>query len=228
MSEAPQGPGWWQASDFKWYPPERQSNYVAPPPPPPRQPPPPGYHNPGAGHAPYMPPGPPHQAHPGYPQYQAAGGQRPSDGLAAAKDIAAKFSVATWLLVGGFVFAVIASFLPWATVNAIIINVSVPLPGATKVAVFLIVAGATWLAWPIFSGSQMPVNRLIGLSVVAGLLIFPFLQGLYGVFFNDYESEHVDVSPGFGLLLYAVALVAIGVGILRLWQGRSTTRGQAF
>jgi MFS family permease len=31
---APQGPGWWQASDLKWYPPERNSDYVAPLPPP--------------------------------------------------------------------------------------------------------------------------------------------------------------------------------------------------
>jgi hypothetical protein len=28
-----EGPGWWQASDLKWYPPEQHSDYVAPPPP---------------------------------------------------------------------------------------------------------------------------------------------------------------------------------------------------
>ena len=39
MSEVSQGPGWWQASDLKWYPPERHPNYEAPPPPPPGQPP---------------------------------------------------------------------------------------------------------------------------------------------------------------------------------------------
>lgn len=34
MSETPQGPGWWQASDAKWYPPEaRPSPSAAPPPP---------------------------------------------------------------------------------------------------------------------------------------------------------------------------------------------------
>lgn len=31
MSDRPQGPGWWQASDLKWYPPEQHANYVAPP-----------------------------------------------------------------------------------------------------------------------------------------------------------------------------------------------------
>ena len=36
-----QGPGWWQASDLKWYPPELHADYVAPLPPPPKLPPPP-------------------------------------------------------------------------------------------------------------------------------------------------------------------------------------------
>ena len=31
MSDASQGPGWWQASDGKWYPPEQQPG-IAPPP----------------------------------------------------------------------------------------------------------------------------------------------------------------------------------------------------
>jgi hypothetical protein len=35
MSDQPHGHGWWQASDNKWYPPERHPNYLTPPPPPP-------------------------------------------------------------------------------------------------------------------------------------------------------------------------------------------------
>jgi Domain of unknown function (DUF4234) len=34
VSDAPQGPGWWQASDGKWYPAEQQPHYPPPPPPP--------------------------------------------------------------------------------------------------------------------------------------------------------------------------------------------------
>lgn len=30
MSDRPQGSGWWQASDLKWYPPEQHANHVAP------------------------------------------------------------------------------------------------------------------------------------------------------------------------------------------------------
>lgn len=50
MSDTPQGPGWWQASDAKWHPPE-QAPGVAPPPAPA---PPPGYGPPPApGALPY-------------------------------------------------------------------------------------------------------------------------------------------------------------------------------
>lgn len=35
MSDVSQGPGWWQASDGKWYAPEQHPDYVPPPPPPP-------------------------------------------------------------------------------------------------------------------------------------------------------------------------------------------------
>jgi Family of unknown function (DUF6131) len=38
MTELSQGPQWWQASDLKWYPPERHPNYEAPPPAPPPRP----------------------------------------------------------------------------------------------------------------------------------------------------------------------------------------------
>lgn len=41
MSDMSQGPGWWVASDGKWYPPEQHPNYVAPPPVPPSPPAPP-------------------------------------------------------------------------------------------------------------------------------------------------------------------------------------------
>jgi hypothetical protein len=31
VSDGPQGPGWWQASDLKWYPPDRHADSAAPP-----------------------------------------------------------------------------------------------------------------------------------------------------------------------------------------------------
>ena len=41
MTDEPQGPKWWQASDLKWYPTEQHPDYVASLPPPPKLPPPP-------------------------------------------------------------------------------------------------------------------------------------------------------------------------------------------
>lgn len=65
MSHAPQGPGWWQASDHKWYPPEQHPSYGAPPPQPPMPPPAPqaappgpGYYSAGASGYPAPPGGP--------------------------------------------------------------------------------------------------------------------------------------------------------------------------
>ena len=39
MSDVSQGPGWWMASDEKWYAPESHPNYRPPSPPPPPAPP---------------------------------------------------------------------------------------------------------------------------------------------------------------------------------------------
>lgn len=39
VSDQAQGPGWWQASDDLWYPPESHPEYRPPPPPPPSSPP---------------------------------------------------------------------------------------------------------------------------------------------------------------------------------------------
>ncbi len=54
MSDAPQGPGWWLASDGRWHPPESRS---AVPPLPPTYPPPASYPPPGAYSAPHATPG---------------------------------------------------------------------------------------------------------------------------------------------------------------------------
>jgi hypothetical protein len=53
MSDTSQGPGWWRASDGKWYRPEQHPNYRPPPPPPPPSLP-----------APPLPPPPPRCHHP--------------------------------------------------------------------------------------------------------------------------------------------------------------------
>jgi hypothetical protein len=85
MSDAPQAPGWWQASDGRWYPPEQKQSAPAPAPgyPPadaPSTPPPAGYRaggSAGPGGGGYPPSGG------GVPSggYPASAGQAPSGGV---------------------------------------------------------------------------------------------------------------------------------------------------
>lgn len=75
MSDVSQGPGWWQASDGKWYAPEQASGAAAPTGPPPAGPP-PGYGPPSGPPGGYGPPsGAPagYGAPTGYPQQPGYG-----------------------------------------------------------------------------------------------------------------------------------------------------------
>jgi hypothetical protein len=101
MSDTSPGPGWWQAADLKWYPPEQHAKYVpppsAPPPPPPPSAPPPG---PGQPAAPHVQGG----------QYAGAGGS----GITF--DLPAILPGGLIVLVGAFLYCVFG-FFPWYTIN---------------------------------------------------------------------------------------------------------------
>ena len=58
MSDYPEGPGWWQASDQKWYPPESFPSDAPAQQPPPSSAPAPSYGQPAAGQEWGGPPGP--------------------------------------------------------------------------------------------------------------------------------------------------------------------------
>jgi hypothetical protein len=170
-----------------------------------------------------------------------------SEGLVAAKGFAAKLSITGWLIFAGLVVAAIGIFLPWVTVSA-----DVPLAGHLSAdlspfkdfwifGVLVVIACAAWLAWPAFSRSRIPLNRLIGLSVAVGLLVVCFVIGVWayvnGVLERDKEFADsgtedlkglVDVSIGPGLILYTAAMVAIVVGTVQLWRQRSRTQNQAY
>jgi hypothetical protein len=145
------------------------------------------------------------------------------------------------LLFGGFVIAAIALFLPWATVsvdsplggNLYAVDAS-PFKGGWNFLILLVIAGGAWLAWPTISGSHMSVKRLSGLTAVVGVQIVCLLIGLVGyangvaekgkaAAATGEELSGLHVSIGFGLVLYAAAVVAITVGAVRVWLGRSRT-----
>lgn len=223
-------------------PPMPPSGGAMPPPPPP--PPPHKPHQPMPGMPPPgMPPGaeagppgglpPPAWPPPPY-ESRPDSGQAPPVSFATIQANVAK-SATAWLLIGGSVVAVISLFLTWFTVKGSalgidIISKDVSPPAYWKLMVLLMIAGAGWLAWPFFAGARLSVQRLIGLSVVVILLAGLAVTNWYTAASESTSDDDsaVSVSPGFGLLLYLAAVVAIAVGVVRIWMSRSNTRGQAY
>lgn len=114
MSEVPQGPGWWLASDGKWYSPEQAPGYAAPTAspagygPPPGSPP-AGYQAPPAAYGP--PPVAPPVGPPGYGYPAAPYGFAPvrrTNGLAIAAMVCSFFF---WLYGIGAVLGVVFGFI---------------------------------------------------------------------------------------------------------------------
>lgn len=164
------------APDSKWYPSRRYSNDVAPPAPPS------GADVPEGGQPPGAPAGPPLQAWTSpFPAVQ---------GFAAVRGYAARLSATTGLLFGGLVIAATAMFMPWVTVSVdsplggslYKVDAS-PFSGGGIFAVLLVIAGAGWLAWPILSGSLLPIKRLWALTAAVGVQITCLLVG-----FGDYVN----------------------------------------
>ncbi len=230
MSSASQGPGWWQASDGKWYPPQQESGYQAPPPPPAAAPTaPPSWS---------APPAPPAYPAPGG-QYPAPGGQYPAPGgpnfgnaQAAFASGVAKIPRAGWVVAGGLVAALIALFLPLANISAAgLVSIDVYWPGWAKFIGFLCVAGGLVLTWAIYDRIQNRQAALIGLSALVGLMIAHLILNWFTF---DSESKGngdlagVDVSPGFGLLLYTLGLGVAAVGIVLIWRARPTPQPRPY
>jgi hypothetical protein len=152
------------------------------------------------------------------------------DGLATVKGFAGKMSVSAWIVLGGLVATVIATFLPFATVSLklfgrTLTSRDVPADGTAKVVVIVLAAAAVLLALPALSGSPVSVARLIGLSVVVGVL-----GGLTFVWYNTVSAKNnegegfVAVTPAFGMLVYGAAVIVAGVGVVLLWIDRSKNK----
>jgi len=209
----------------------------APPPPPnrPRQadnrPPPPGYSPPQARPGPNPPAQPASQQwQPPEPQNPGGAAQTASDGVAAVKGVASTISVPAWIVLGGLLVTVISIFLPFATVSLrlfgrTLTSHGVAADGTAKLVVIVLAAVAAFLALPVLSGSHIPAGRLIGLSVVVGLLGALTFVWFHTVSTKNSEGEgFVDVAPAFGLWVYAAAVIVTAVGVVVLWMDRSKTK----
>ncbi|CAM3308630.1 hypothetical protein BST27_29410 [Mycobacterium intermedium] len=181
------------------------------------------------------------------PDYVAPGRRPQTPGLATVKSFVPKDLVTAGLLFVGLALAAISLFLPWTTITAKVlfgtttIDAS-PFRGGWSFLILLVIAGAGWLAWPTISGAQMLFRRIVGLTGVVGLLGVFFLIGAINYAQGisekqqaiaeagdsaDFIANGVDVSLGFGFVLYTMALVAIAVGLGRVWARRSTAGKRA-
>jgi hypothetical protein len=153
-----------------------------------------------------------------------------SDGLATVKGFAAKLSIAGWLLLGGLLIAIVAIFLPFATVSINLFGFTVraheaSAGGTARIVVLLLVAVAVGLAWPAPSGPGGAVARLLGLSVVVVLFVVVAVVAYLDVSEHNSKGEGiVKVSPAFGLLLYGAGVLVIAVAVVWLWIDRSRTQ----
>lgn len=230
MTNQPQGPGWWQASDGNWYPPQQQSGYAPPPPQAPMGP--PGYRAAGqtTGTPMAPPPAQPWSPPAAGPQYSAAGGQPFSQASAAFTSGAAKLPLPAWLLYGGLAVALISIFLPWATVSAEgILTLSVPLDDVSKVGDFLLIAVSAWLVWVTFAQPQKRWAQII-LTVLVGILVIDMIiewASLGSAAGDVRDTPGVSVSPSVGILLYTAAVSFLAVRIVFLFISRSKSQPPA-
>jgi hypothetical protein len=153
-------------------------------------------------------------------------------------------STTTKILAGGLAVALVAIMLPWesdTTTSGETINAT---PSDTGQLPYLLVliALAGWAAWPTLSGT-LSLKRRIGLAVVVAVLSlfaigkfaalgdaqseidegsstpdFTDEAGNFDLDMDDYFGSGIEeYAPGFGLFLFSGALVALWVGVARVW-----------
>lgn len=207
MSDQSQGPGWWQASDGKWYRPEQHPNYQPPAPAPPAP-------TPAAPTPPE--PAPPHQDLP--PVLEPPLVSPPADLPVEAPNSAPKASPlagkspAQLVVLGSAVAMAIGAFLPWAKVVFFLGTVSAS--GIDGGDGWFYVGGAAVLALLAWRGE--PGWPILAVSVLgaAGFVWERYDIGTAG------DEAGFSVSLGIGLwLIAATCIVAGGAAVHTLTAG---------
>lgn len=213
MSDVSQGPGWWQASDGKWYPPQ-QAPGAAPQ----------GFAGqpsggpggfggpPGGGPGGFGGPpgggpggfGGPAGGPPGF------GGPAGLPGQAAYGAPASGGNAAGWGVVAGAGLLVISAFLPWASIEGLITVNGTDGDGGITI-VFAIIAAIMGIV------AALKGKRWAGITaIVFGLL--SFLVGLLNLL--DVNGQVIEISPGIGLFLTMLAGIIILIsGVLSSKKG---------
>lgn len=192
MSDVSNGPGWWQASDGKWYPPEQKPNVQTPP-------------SPVAGEAPGVPSAAPRQM------------SKPSSFSFDMK----RWSQAERITAIGTLVLFVSLFLPWFTYNYGLGSISVDgLWHGWMYLVFILCLAILAFLVSRAGFSEMPFKLpmadeqllLIATGVNAVLTVFAFLLKPGGIGFSG-------IGWGFGafvgLIAAIVAAAPLGVPAIR-------------
>lgn len=224
MSETSQGPGWWQASDGKWYPPTSAPGTSPAEQPNQRQP---GDGQPSYGQPPHGQP--PHGQPPyGQPPYGQPPFQTPRP-RSSAVSTASPF--AAWGLAGGALLAFVGSFLPWATLSFLGLRVNVAgTRGDGKLTLILGLAiGVGFIL--LFRNSSRAGPIVACISAVLALIVsgYDLLNITSRVAkFNRQTSGMVTAHAGYGLFVVvigaAVSLAASVVGLIEVGRRPRPTK----
>lgn len=195
MSDVSQGPGWWQAADSKWYPPEQHPNYVPSPPPTP---------------TPNMPP----------PQ----GRQYAAGGSGIAFDRREIMPGGLIVLAGGLLYCVFG-FFPWYVQNIDCGMVPPGIPCAVALdawrsgtavfsAILFLLAAGVFLAkaLKVIPAPKVPLELLALGAVVLGDLFFL-------IAFFSVPAGFFGISRGWGLWVDLAVVIAITAGAVLQFLG---------
>jgi hypothetical protein len=85
------------------------------------------------------------------------------------------------------------------------------------------IIAAAWLARPVLAGITMSGRRLIGLSAVVGVVVLR-IPLWFATFRDNDAASATTYSYGFGLLLFSAAVIALAMGVVRVWMYRTKTQ----
>jgi hypothetical protein len=177
MSDTSQGPGWWQASDGKWYAPESNPDYLA------------------------SLPSPPSAT---VPASAAPTAGLQDKGQSFATPPARRLSVPQWCEVGALILSVIALLLPWASAGFLSVS-GLNTQDGKIVGVMVLVTGSL-LAWRVArSGRANGVLVLIAWLAVLGVTVAEIVHVTTS--HPQDGGLSINVSVGTGLYLGGIAAV---------------------
>lgn len=130
-----------------------------------------------------------------------------------------------WFLFAGALVVAISSFFPWVTgtLNDGLGDSYTETEGLSGAGRFIVIAidvAIIAIGWPVLSNLALSIKRTIGLTVVVGLLTLLAELFIASAFTAGNTSGLSKPGPGFGTILCWVALIAVWIGVARVWIKR--------